>query len=89
MGQILSLLMAIFTAIPKVKDMFDQLIAMYLSVKIAELSAENKAMIVKAFVEKDQRYIENLLGSKRAGKASGYEGTEVVDSLPGVDRPWE
>jgi len=88
-AHILQLLLAIFKAIPKVKEMFDDLVAMYLAVKIQELKDENKEMIAKAFLEKDQRYIENLLGSKRAGKASGYEGTEVVDSLPGVNRPWE
>lgn len=89
MAHILQLLLAIFKAIPKVKEMFDDLVAMYLAVKIQELKEENKEMIALAFLERDQRYIENLLGSKRAGKASGYEGTEVVDDLPGVNRPWK
>lgn len=45
---------------------------------------ENKAAIEDSAKMGDQRPIEEAIGSGKAGKPSGIEGTEIRDSLPGV-----
>jgi hypothetical protein len=81
---ILSIALAVFKAVPILKEVWDQLIALYISREIAAMKQENKDAIRKAMDEHDQRDIEKALGSKRAGEHSGSTDTVVVDSLPNV-----
>lgn len=85
-GTILSLLLAIFKVVPKLKELWDELNVEYFKRKVAEMSAENRAAIRKAFDEFDQRELERVSGNPNAGGLSGLPDTVVVDprKLPGV-----
>jgi hypothetical protein len=81
---ILSLLLAIFKAIPALKSLFDELVVAYTQSQIDNIKKEYLYAIQIAISQKDQRDIEKALGSPRAGEASGIPGAQVVDHLPGV-----
>lgn len=81
---ILSLLLAIFKAIPTLKSWWDDLLVMYVTKAKNDITKDNVEAIKRALNEHDQRHIETQLGSETSGKPSGVEGTIIVNSLPGV-----
>lgn len=84
MTNVLAVLLAIFKAIPALKDFWDQLVANYIAAEIARMADENQNAIRKALSETDQRPIEDVIKSPRAGLPSGIDGTDIVDELPDV-----
>lgn len=84
MATVLSLLLAIFKAIPSLQALWDGLVSMYVESQIASMKAENRAAIQKALQDQDQRDLEKAIGSPNAGKEVPANGSEIVDSLPGV-----
>lgn len=84
MGSVLSLLLAIFKAIPVLKKSWDQLMDLYIASELTRMKKENQDAINKAFDKQDQRPIEEALGSGSKGLRSGVSGSELFDSLPGV-----
>jgi hypothetical protein len=85
-GSALSLLLAIFKAIPILKGWFDELAAAYVQHEIDAFNEAVREGIRKAVVDHDQRALETTIGSPRAGLPSGQAGSETVDSLPGVPK---
>lgn len=83
-SSILSLLTAIFKAIPVLKGFWDEMVTAYINSQIATMKKENREAIRKAIYEQDQRDIESAIGSPTAGEQSGLPGAVVVDELPGV-----
>lgn len=84
MSAVFSAIAAFLGSIPVLGRLVEQFIAWYVNKQIDKMSAENATVIRKAIEEKDQRDIERTMGSSKAGKPSGIDGTTVVDSLPGV-----
>lgn len=82
MAQIYAFLMAVFKAIPIVKGWFDQLVEFHIEKSLSEMKEENRAAVAAA-LKGNTTELEKLLGSRRAGKASGYDGTEIRDDIPG------
>lgn len=80
----LKILFVIFKAIPSLKSWWDSLVTAYLTHKYAEMKKENRDAISKAFETQDQRPLEEALGSSHPGQHSIVIGSDVVDSLPGV-----
>jgi len=83
---ILGILLALFKAVPAMKDWWEQLLAMYIERQNEMLRREIREAIIHALVEQDQRPIEKALGSPHAGKPVNVPDSEIVDSLPGVKR---
>lgn len=81
---ILSLLLAVFKAIPVLKNWWDQLILMYVEKQKANLREEIRLGIYNAVNLKDQRDLEKAIGNPNAGKPVDVPDSEIVDSLPGV-----
>lgn len=79
---VISLLTALFKAVPTIEEWWERLITAWISHKKNSIKKENRIAIQKAFENDDQRPIEETLGSETAGEYSGY-GT-VVNELPGV-----
>lgn len=77
-------ILAIFQAIPKLKDLFEALVAEYVAAQIQSMKTEQRAAIKKAIDEQDQRDLEKAIKSPRAGAPSGIAGAVIVDDLPGV-----
>lgn len=86
MGQGVSLALAILKAIPAIRDFFEAVALAYYESKLAEMKRENKEAVDKVKYENDQRDIEKILGTERAGKPSGLPGTVIVDAsgLPDI-----
>lgn len=84
MSAFLSALLAIFKAVPTLKTWWDQLLTMYVKHSINEMHEADKEALRKALNEHDQRDLETQLGSTISGEASGAPGTELRDTLPGV-----
>lgn len=80
----LSLLLAVFKAIPILQGWFESLVAGYIATQIAQMKDENRAAIKKAIETQDQRDLEAALGNPHPGEASGIPGTQIRDTLPGV-----
>lgn len=75
---------AIVKAIPALKDLFDQIVAAYVSSQIQGMKQAHRDGIRKAVQEQDQRDLERAIGNPQAGEHSGLPSTEIRDSLPGV-----
>lgn len=84
MGSVISAILAICKAAPIFDRWVQQLLVAYSNARVDSMAKENRDAIKKAITDQDQREIEKLLGSSRAGELSGVPGTEVRDSLPGV-----
>lgn len=84
MGTFLSLMLAIFKAIPPLKSFFDALVRAYVNRTIDSMAKEDREGLRKAFEEQDQRDLEKAMGNQNAGKEVPATGSEIVDSLPGV-----
>lgn len=84
MANVLAVLLAFFKALPILKTFWDGLVAAYIAREVSKMKKENVEAIRKAVDEHDQREIEKLLGSPKAGLPSGIPGTEQRDSLPNV-----
>lgn len=79
---------AAIIALGKILPIVDRwLVALCLAVTqntIKKMKEEDINAPIQATKSNDQRALEKLLGSPRAGQASGISGSGVVDSLPGV-----
>jgi hypothetical protein len=84
MSEIISLLLAIFKAVPVLKEAWDRLLVLYIEHQENEMLEADRAAIRKAIDGQDQRDLEKQIGSTVSGKPSGIPGTEFRDSLPGV-----
>lgn len=80
---VLSLLLAIFKAIPSLKSWWDEIVSAYIAQEIINMKKELSSAIQKA-ANGDQRNTETYMGSPRAGLPSGEPGSIIVPSLPGV-----
>lgn len=76
---VISLLTAIFSAVPYLKKAFDSLMVEYLKLKKDTLSKETIKAINDAINNQDQRPLES---AEYSGKPSGVGA--IRDSLPGV-----
>jgi hypothetical protein len=83
-GSIISLLLAIFKAVPILKDVWERLLAGYIAHKDAELKEELRLAIYNAVAQKDQRGIEEVIGNPNAGKEVDVPDSHIVDSVRGV-----
>lgn len=83
-GTIVSLLLAIFKAVPVLKDTWERLLAMYISHKDAQLKEELRLAIYNAVHQKDQRGIEEVIGNPNAGRPVDVPDSQIVDSVRGV-----
>lgn len=81
---VISLLTAIFKAIPSLKSWWDDIVSMYIETKINSMRKENKEAIKKAIYGQDQRDLESSSGYSQVGELSGVPNTDVVDVLPNV-----
>jgi hypothetical protein len=81
---ILGILLAVFKAVPILKQWWDQLLVMYIERQKAKLREEIRKAIIYALVEQDQRDIEKAVGNPNAGEPVRVPDSEIVDSLPGV-----
>jgi hypothetical protein len=84
--KVLGVLLALFKAVPALKDWWEQLIVLYVEHQKKVIRREIREAITYALVEQDQRKIEKALGSPHAGKPVNVPNSEIVDSLPGVKR---
>lgn len=85
MASVLSLLLAIFKAVPALKQWWDQLLAMYIAKSIADMHRDDKAAIKKAIEENDQRDLERQVFNSTPGERSDAPNTIIRhDSLPNV-----
>ena len=82
MLQVVSLLLAIFKAVPQLKDLFDKLMVAYLSYQENKIKEEIKDGIKKAIEQHDQRDLEKAMGSTKAGELSGNPNTTIRPSRP-------
>lgn len=74
MSAVISLLVAIFQAIPVLKSAWEQLITLWINTQIDKMAEENRNAIKKAITEHDQREIERIISTK-PGEPSGLPGT--------------
>jgi hypothetical protein len=79
MTQVLAVLLAIFKAVPTIEIWWGRLIAEYIKISKLKIAKENKAAIIKAIKDQDQRGLED---EEHSGKPSGV-GT-FRPYLPGV-----
>jgi len=81
MTQTIALLLAIFKAVPTIEIWWERLVTQYVILKGLQIAKENKAAIVLALKEQDQRGIED---EEHSGKPSGV-GT-FRPYIPGIVR---
>ena len=74
MTSVISLLLAIFQAVPILKELWEQAITLWINTQIDKMTKENRDAIKKAITEHDQRALEELI-STRPGEPSGLPGT--------------
>ena len=86
-GTILAIILAVFKAIPKIKELWDELVTMYIDHEIANMHEKDKEAIRKAIDGKDQRDLETQIGNPNPGSPSGLPHTVIRDELPGVPNP--
>lgn len=79
-----SALLAVIRALPIIKGWVDDFVAFYVDRQIAQMKRENLAAIRRVLMEQDQRDLEKVIGSPRAGEVSGDPNTQIRDSLPNV-----
>lgn len=76
--------LAIIQAIPVLEKWFQELVALYVTQRIASMEKQNIEVIKKALESHDQREIEKVLRSDKAGLPSGTIGSEIRKDLPNV-----
>lgn len=86
MSAIIAGILAVAKSIPVVDSWVQALSVAYTLNQISKMKNENKAAVIRAVSQLDQRDIEKALGSETAGQLSGIAGTQVVDTLPGVPK---
>jgi hypothetical protein len=79
-------LITLISAIPALRKFFEAVMVEYAKLQREQMMQENREALEALFAKKDQRPVEDLLGSPKAGKPSGLEGTEIVDGLPDMPR---
>jgi hypothetical protein len=82
MMQVVSLLLAIFKAVPQLKKWWDSLTVAYLTYQDIKLDKEIRVAIKKAINDHDQRDLEEAMRSTKTGEASGKAGTIIRPSRP-------
>lgn len=80
----LSLLLAIFKAIPSLRKWWEELVAAYVQAEKARMSKDIRDGIKRLINEQDQIELEEAIGYSRAGEPSRLPGAVIVDRLPGV-----
>jgi len=81
---IVSLLIAIFKAIPALERQWDAAVVAYIKQRRDVLRKETRDAIKKALDDQDQIDLENSMGAVEAGQQSHRPGAVLVDSLPGL-----
>jgi DNA gyrase inhibitor GyrI len=76
---------AIAKAVPVFDKWLETLATAYIQWKQAEMREENRGAIRKALSTQDQRPIEEAFGNPDAGEIAPVRGSEIRDSLPGVE----
>lgn len=79
---VVGLLTAIFKAVPKLKEWFDQLLVMYTESQIDSMRRENYEALRKAIRAKDQRDLEKAIGHPEPGRPSNDAGTIIQPGPP-------
>lgn len=77
-------IIAVAKAIPIVDSWLQLLMKEYFKSQIESMKKENLDAIRQSIDDHDQRYLEKILGSKKAGELSGLPGSVIVDHIPGV-----
>lgn len=77
---------AFIQAVPAIKLLVDQFVAIYVQFQIAAMKAEHRNAIKKAIEDQDQRELERAIKSPQAGEQTELPGTTIRDSLPNVMR---
>lgn len=85
--EIVALITGIVKAIPILDKWVEQFMVYYFNKSIDKMKLDNFKAIKKAINEKDQRDLEKNIGNPNAGNPSGDAGSEIVDDLPGVNKP--
>lgn len=75
----MSLLLAVFKAVPTLETWYQRLMVEYVKLRKLQIAKENRQAITDALKDQDQRGLED---EEHSGKPSGV-GT-IRDSLPGV-----
>lgn len=83
MSIVLAILEAI-SAIPKIKAIIDEIVALWVSKQIDNMREENILAIREVLEKHDQRKLEKAIGSKTSGEASHDAGTSIIDGVPGL-----
>ena len=78
-SSVMALLLAIFKAVPTIELWWVRIVTEYIKLKGMQIARENKAAIIKALQNDDQRGLED---EDHSGKPSGI-GT-IRDSLPNI-----
>ena len=81
----LNALLAIITAIPALQKLFESLMVLFSQKQLESMRVENRDALKKALSLHDQREIEKLV-TTNPGAHSQVPGTEIRDSLPGVEK---
>lgn len=81
---IIALIITIAKALPVLNEWLHKFVELYIQAQIDSLKKETRQAIKKAIEEQDQRELEKVMGSSKAGLPSGIEGVQIVDHLPGV-----
>ena len=81
----ISIVVQIILALAKAFPIIDKWLDQAYNAKIEAMKKQNSEAIDTAFETDDQRPIEDAMNSSKTGKPSGVPGSEIVDSLPGVD----
>lgn len=84
MASFIAGVIALAKAVPIIDGWIQMLMKEYFKSQIESMKKENLDAIRQAIDDHDQRYLEKLIGSKKAGELSGTPGAVIVDHIPGV-----
>lgn len=82
--QVIALIISVSKTFLAIKEWVDLFIVEYTKEQVKDMKKENRDAIKKAIEQQDQRDLEKSMGSTKVGEPSGIQGTEIVDTLPGV-----
>lgn len=80
--QVISAILAIFKAIPVLDSWFQQMVAAYVTARIASMKAENRDAIKKAVQEQDTRDLDKAVGAPDVGEIINAPGSTVQSGPP-------
>lgn len=81
---IFKFILALLNAVPKLKELWDEALVLYIKNEIKKMREKDIQAIRKAVFEHDQRDLEKQLFGDSSGKTSGIPGTEFRPDLPNV-----